>query len=413
MFKAHHRHYLAGFLLDLGVMIGMTAMPFYVMNQIGGGAQMIGIIGGAQAIGYALACLVQASGLLPQMRSGLQMAAIATGVYAVAFCGAVLTRNPVLYGVLNTVGMSSLAFVWPSLHAWIGAEPNLRRRGRRMARFNIAWALGFTVGPLVGGPLYVAGYWYPFAAVFVLCMVVIAMFLVTPDERRYFGVSTDSMVEARAGHDRASEAHLVAAWTANAVGNAMSLVARTIFAKRVEELVSSNQLRLLFESAPPDFLTGEAATKFMWITFAVAAGNAFTFFAMGRTNRWHHRFSVLAGLQLAAALGILLMGVTDSLLLMLAGCAAVGAAWGGCFFAGVFYSVANPEKKHGRAAINEGAVGLGGFLGAVAFGFTAEQYGIVTPFLFTPLVVGLAIAVQYLLVRRSHVTGEPSAAMGD
>jgi MFS family permease len=402
MFKAHHRHYLAGFFLDCGVMVAFTAMPFFIFDHLQGGERTSGIIAGSQSVAYGIVCLLLSVRANPLARMGLKAAAIGTAIYGVLFCGAVFARSAFWYGALTTVGVGSMALIWPALHAWIGADVNLRRRNRRMSRFNLSWSLGFSLGPFLGGMLYVVDYRLPFAVTFLFTAITLAILLAAPEERRYFGTAPKDLSEEQQQHDRASETHLYAAWVANMVANALVLVTRSVYPKRVEELVNSGQLRLLFEDAPLAFLTADAPTKFMWLAAAMAGANALTFFAMGRTRWWHHRFSLLAGLQVIAAAGFWLLGSTQSLLVMLLCGAMVGVAWGGSFFAAVYYSVANPALKHRRAAINEGAVGLGGFIGGVLFSHMAERYGLVMPFLYTPLFIAAALLLQYGLLKISE-----------
>ena len=334
-------------------------------------------------------------------KKGLGSAAFGTALFAVLTCAAIAFRNPVAFTILSSVGMIGMSFVWPALHAWIGTEPNLRRRGRRMARFNMSWALGFTVGPLVAGPLYTIDYRLPFVFVFVVCVLTFIILLCAPDERAYFGVASAAVVEERAGHDRASEVHLYAAWVVSMVGSAMAVVTRSVLSKRIADLVAAGQLRLFFENTPYAFMTADAATKYMWVAFLIAGANAFTFMLMGRTQRWHHRPWVLVAMQVAAAGGFWVLGTTTSLAVMLLACLAVGAVWGGGFFAAVYYSVADPARKHSRAAINEGAVGLGGFVGSLGFGYLAGQYGVSMPFRYTPLFVVVPLILEYALLRYS------------
>jgi hypothetical protein len=270
-----------------------------------------------------------------------------------------------------------------------------------MSRFNLSWSLGFSIGPFLGGLLYVVDYRLPFLVTFLFTLFTFIILVMAPDERRYFGAAPAERSEEHIAHDRASEIHLYSAWGANMVANALVLVTRSIFPKRIEELVNAGQLRILFESTPLHYLTVDAATKFMWLAGAMAAANAFTFLMMGRTRWWHYRFSMLAGLQLAAGAGFWVLGITQSLLVMLLCCGAVGVAWGASFFAAVYYSVANPALKHRRAAINEGGVGLGGFLGGLIFSHVAAHYNLLTPFLYTPLFVGAAVLLQYGLLRFS------------
>jgi MFS family permease len=400
MLRPHHRHYVAGFLIDCAVMMALVAMPFFIYRHLGGGAALSGMIGGAQALGYGFLCLLVSSGRLPWAARGLCPAALGVGIFGTAFLAATFTRQPWLYGVLTTVAMAAQAFVWPALHAWIGAEPNLRRRNRRMSRFNASWSLGFTVGPLVSGPLFALDYRLPFVVSFFLCIVTVLILLAAPDERKYFGEPVAGGAEIQS-HDRASEVHLYSAWVANVIGSGLAQVTRTVFPKRIDDLVAAGELRLFFEETPSAWLAERAATNYMWLAFAIAAANALTFVVMGRTRGWHHRFSFLVALQAGAAAAYWVLGHTRSIVVMLVCFAVIGIAWGGGFFAAVYYSMADPALKHRRAAVNEGAVGLGGFIGSLSFGYVAEHFGHSLAYHYTPVFVGLALLVQFGLLRYS------------
>ena len=79
-------------------------------------------------------------------------------------------------------------------------------------------------------------------------------------------------------------------------------------------------------------------------------------------------------------------------------CAVVGVFLGLAFFSATYYSIASAAHKHVRASINEASVGFGGFLGSLACGMLAERYGVVTPFLYAPVLLAVGIAAQWMLL---------------
>lgn len=410
MFRPHHRHYLIGFILDCAIMTAVTAMPFFIMRRLNGGATMLGVIAAAQALGYAILCLISRS-FVTRAKHGLTWAIWGVFVSGVCFIIIPFTLRPWLFGVLSGVGMTSLALVWPALHSWIGAEPDLARRGRRVSKFNMAWSLGFTVGPLLAGPLFLSNYRLPFLVTAGLMGVTFVLLLAAPHERDYFGEAAPEAVLARAGHDRASERHLYGAWVATIVSNGLIGAARSVFPKRVEDLMSANQLRWFAEQLPSRFLPTDAAQAFSWLAFVLSAATALTFLVLGRTAFWHHRFSLLAGVQVAGAAAFAGLGVTRSYAMMGLYCIVIGLNLGYCFFSAVYYSLANPALKHQRLAINEGAVGIGGFVGSLGTGVVAARYGMSTPFLGASVVVAVALVLQALLTRlRSAKAQTPSTA---
>ena len=148
-------------------------------------------------------------------------------------------------------------------------------------------------------------------------------------------------------------------------------------------------------------LTVAAATKFSWLAFLSAFTTALLFFVFGRTTIWRHKLSWLVGLQLAGGAGFWVLGFTRSLVVMAAAFMLIGSTLGIAFFSSVYYSIANPALKHRRAAVNEGMVGLGGFVGGILFGWLALRYGMNFPFQWSPLFLLAAVAAQVALVRRN------------
>lgn len=398
MFRPHVRICLAAFATDFAVMVGMTATPFFVYNQLGGSATMSGVIGASQAAAYALGCLMSA-GFVSRAKNGLSWALVGLVLYTVLFCLMPVFRNAWLCGVVSTLACASLALVWPALHSWVGGEPDPAVRSRNMGWFNIAWSFGFAISPLFAGPLYDLDYRLPFVLLFAFGVLALALVRSMPHERSHFAVATEEMLLARAGHDRASEIYLTSGWSAVLFANALAGITRSVYPKHVDDLVAAGELRLLFESVPAGFLASAPATKYSWMAFVLAFSTAVTFLVMGRTTGWRHRFSVLFWIQIASAVAFWVLAWTNSLIVMLVCFSVVGVYLGVAFFSGVYYSLGNPALKHRRAAMNEAAVGTGGFAGSLIVGYLAGHYGHIVSFQYTPLFMIAAIAMQFGLIR--------------
>ncbi len=359
---------------------------------------MSGVFGAVQSIAYAFVC-VAAAGFVTRAHNGLIWAVLGLSGFAVSLSLVPIFRSAVLCGMAMGVAFMALGLVWPALHSWVGAEPDPKLRTKYMSWFNLSWSFGFTLSPLVTGPLYDYDYRLPFILFFVLCIGCIAVVRSLPHERDYFGVATQEMMEAREEHDRASEAYLWCAWCATFVVNALVGVTRCVYPKRVDDLVASGELRLLFEQVPADFLTRAPATKFSWLAGALALATAIMFIVLGRTSFWRHRFIVLAAFQAASGAAFWILGTTHSLVVMAVCFIITGATMGIAFFSSAYYSLANPEHKHRRASMNEAFVGLGGFAGSLLFGYMVGWYGMALPFHITPILVGGAIVLQWMLLR--------------
>ncbi len=399
MFGPHVRICLVAFATDFSIMVGLTATPFFVYNQLGGTATMSGVIGASQAAAYAIACLISA-GFVSRAKNGLTLALIGLVLYTAFFCMMPIFRNAFLCGTVSTLACASLALVWPALHSWVGGEPDPAIRSRNMGWFNISWSFGFAVSPLFAGPLYDMDYRLPFVLLFAFGAVAFVLVRTMPHERIHFADATEEMLLARADHDRSSEIYLTCGWTAVLFANVLAGITRSVYPKRIDDLVSAGDLRVLFESTPSDFLSSAPATKYSWMAFLLAFSTAMTFLVMGRTTGWRHRFSVLFWIQVASAVAFWTLAWTKSLLIMLACFSVVGVYVGVAFFSGVYYSLGNPALKHRRAAMNEAAVGTGGFTGSLVVGYLAGHYGHFVAFRYTPVFMILAIVLQFALIQR-------------
>jgi len=391
--------------MDFSVISLMTVLPFYVFNQLGRGAAVSGTIGGLQAAMYAVLCLASAR-YVARAQNGMRWAYVGAAGFVVFACLMPFFRSTFACGAMAALAMAFLAFYWPAQYSWIGAEPDLEKRSRHMALFNVAWSLGFTIGPLAAGPLYDLDFRYPFVAIFVLGVTLLVLLLTVPHERDYFAKAEGHAAPARQAHDRESERYLYLAWSATFACNFITGVTRTVFPKRVEDLVTAGELRLFAEADPLPILTVGPATKYSWLACCLSLTLMCMFIWMGRNKFWQHRASFLLGSQVLAALAFWVLGHTHSLVVMALCFAAVGANGGISFFSSVYYSVVNPRLKHTRSAINEGLVGAGGFTGSVLFGWLAGRYGIEMPFRWTPLFVAVLLGFQvFLIPRRAHSSG--------
>ncbi|HNR33812.1 MAG TPA: MFS transporter [Candidatus Hydrogenedentes bacterium] len=401
MFTPFLRICLGAFLVDFAVMIFITAMPFYVYSQLGGGAAMSGGIGAAQAVCYALASFGSAW-LVSRAKNGMIFAVAGAILFGFFSCLFPMSRNPHVCMATATIAMASMALVWPALHAWVGGEPDVHLRAKRMGWFNISWSCGFALSPLAAGPLFDHDYRLPFFALTGLCAVCAVLLRSLPHEKDHYHPASEELLAARAGHDRASEAHLYSAWCATFAGSVLATVTRNVFPKRIDELVASGELRFFWEDAPAAILTADAATKYSWLAFALGATTVLSFFILGRTRRWHHNAAFVLGLEALVAAAFWALGTTRSLAVMSLCFIVTGAFAGVTFFQGVYYSMADTGQKHRRAAINEGAVGLGGFAGSLVFGYLAGRHGMAMPFHYTPVFVAAMMALQMAFLRHGR-----------
>ena len=400
MFLPHHRIYYAGFILDFAVAMAIIGMPYFVFRQLGGSVVMSGVFGAAGAACYAGCCVVMTR-FVSSPKNSLHWALGGTLFFLLMLFIMVLSREPIICGVCYGLSYVGLAAVWPALQGWIGASPSPEIRAYHLGWFNVAWSSGMAVGPLLAGPLIDFDFNLFAIAVGLFTILGFGLIWSLPHEKDYFPKVTVEQLEARAEHDQASERHLIIAWIATLLTNILVGVSRSIFPKRVNELISTGNLGVFFTPSPALIAGGNEATIYSWTAFCLCAGTAITFYLMGHSRAWKHNFLWLAGMQLAAAMAFWLLGYTSSLSLLCLASAIIGTALGFTFFASINYSVVNPEKKHKRATINEAMVGLGGCLGSIVFGYLVAEYGFQFSFCWIPVLVVILVLFEGWILRRN------------
>ncbi|MFA6243795.1 MAG: MFS transporter [Candidatus Hydrogenedentales bacterium] len=395
----YRRMYLAAFLLDFSVAIGLTAMPFFIYQRLNGGVALSGTVGAVQMAVYAAGCFLSA-GFVSRARNSLNWALLGVGIYALLFALVPWASSPALCIVTASLPFLGLALAWPAMQSWLGREPDPTVRARHIAGFNTATAFGFTFSPLLAGPLYDTDFRLPFAALVALGATV--LFLIVSLSR----TTTHTAPGHREGEDSAetepagiSTGLLYASWAATFTANGLFAAMRSVYPMRVNELASSGSLTLFRDFRPALLDAVGPATTYSWLAFLLSLATVVCFAIFGRTRAWRGRFSILFASQLAAAASFLLLSQARSLAMMVLCFVVVGANFGVCFFASLYYSLLHAETRHRRAAINEGALGAGGFAGGIGLGYAAGNVGITEAFQCTPLFVLLAIAVQFLLLR--------------
>jgi MFS family permease len=396
LLKPHHRIYLVGFLVDCALMVGFHALPFFVARELGGAEGMIGVIAGVQSAFYALICLGSAP-FVHRAKHGLRLGVAGLIFYGIIFAVSCLTKSAMLFGLLSIVSMAGLSFIWPAMQSWLGHEQDLKVRSRRLTCFNISWSAGLAVGPLLGGYLYELHYGYAFAAVFLLSMLAAWVLYTIPHEEHVAGEVDEEAMEETQAHGLTSETFLYCAWAANLVSWALVGVTRSVFMKRVEDLVAVDLLVLPLQWDLPSH--DYAAVYGAWVAFAVNAARAGMFILMGRSGWWHHKYRWLFLSQVAAAGAFYMLGQTHSLLIMVACGAVVGINNGVAMFSALLYGLADPKIKHRRSAVNEAMVGIGSCAGSMSFGYLAGTYGASHPYTLTPLFILAAVVLQVGLLR--------------
>jgi len=389
-----------GFWVDFAIMVGVVALPFLILEHVpNGNTALSGKVFAVQMMTYTITCLI-ASRIVGKSKDTLAWARWGILIFAFSYpLYPFFPYRPALYlfSVLAFIGM---AFTWPAFYAWVGTEVDETKRQRNLALFNIAWSCGFTVGPLVAGPLYDIDFKFPYLFIFVISLISYVILLFIPHENQCYRLEDASSQNGNKFNEEeeiTNTLYLYPFWVGVFLANLMVVVPRATYAEHLKQLVLNKELRFLFENTVSPILLENPATKFSWPSAVMAFATAGMFLLFAWTYFWKHRISLLIISQGICAITFFLLAETKSLVLICLCFAIIGANHGITFFASTYYSVHNPILRHRRASINEGLVGLGGVTGSLIFGYLVNKYGVSISYKYITFLVVLVILIELII----------------
>jgi len=388
-----------GFWVDFAIMAGIVALPFLILEHVSGGNTAIsGKVFAIQMTTYTITCLLM-SKIVGKSKNILLWARWGVIIFSFSYplCPFFPYANT-LY-LLSAIAFIGMAITWPAFYAWVGTEKDDAKRQRNLAFFNIAWSLGFTVSPLVAGPLYDIDFRLPYILIFFVSMLSFVFLLFIQHEDNHYNTEDSSKKNSEniCGEDKINNLYLYPFWIGVFLANLMTIIPRSTYAEHFKRIVVNNQLRFLSENIVSPILMGDPATKFSWPSAMMAFATASMFLLFAWTYFWKHRISLLIISQGICALTFFILSETKSIVLIGLSFAVIGANHGLTFFASTYYSVNNPGLRHGRASINEGLVGLGGVVGSLVFGFLVDKYGVTLSYKYITCLITLVVFIELLV----------------
>ena len=237
----------AAFCMDVALSAAFTAMPFFIFHQLGGDAGTSGAIAAAQSVTYGIGCLLS-SPFVARTKDSIRWAVIGGTAFAILFPAATFAGSAPVFAVISVAGLGMIALYWPAVQSRVGAAPDPHVRRKHIAQFNISWALGLCLGPLIGGGLYTIHYRLPFFASCAFAMISVALVRALPREEPVHG---DTAPDDATEKDRANaEAYLYCTWLANMTAWALLGAGRSVYPKLVDEVVGAGGLVLWSDATP-------------------------------------------------------------------------------------------------------------------------------------------------------------------
>jgi len=357
--------YVAALLFSLQGGVVMTAVPWRVM-ALGGGESAVGLAGGLQMGIYAVGCIFLgpfADRIGPKRLVMLGTAGMTFTTAAMTQAGSV---RALLWLVAINAGLTTM--FWPPVMGWLSTGHEKASLNRRLGIFNLCWSSGLIVGNFLGGLFFNIQQSLPFA---VGSGVTLMAFISAASARRQ-----------RSGPVVASEdpSEPVAAGRLPL----FRLMARiALFAG----WIVLGALRYPFAAFLKQDLAAGAD-----VHGAIGAGLSFAlmtgFVLLGRTHRWHYRYSLFWGSQVLTVLMVALIFICRTAW-QAAGLSVVAAlAMSVLYASDLFYGVSGGRRRAGSMAIHEVLLATGFVVGSLGGGLLAESLG---PRYVFPAAAGLVL----------------------
>lgn len=361
--------YVSAFLMDGSFAVVGICVPLLAIG-IGATYDDLGIIGACGAFAYSIACLV--SGNLSDRlgyRRVMTIASFFVGVAFISYGGVGQIWHFIFLSVCTAL---AIAHYWPPLQAWLGQNKPRSDLLHSLGRFNIAWALGVCVGPIIGGQMFEAD---PYRGFIVGSSVVFLIFL---------GLLIAPVLETQAETKNKEVDLSVRAQSTHFLPLALLANFATFF--------SIGVVRSLFPKLATDL--GIAPGLLGYLLALIALAQLATFYLMARADWWQFKVWPILCAQIFAALGLGLLSVGTHPVIFACGFLLIGGLIGVTFTASIFYSLYAGGPGGRRAGVHEAIVGSGFLLGPLAGGFVAEHVDARMPYMMACSVILLTMVVQ-------------------
>jgi MFS family permease len=375
----------AAFLTEVGLGLLTLGMVFYLREVFLLAPGRVGWIAATWQGCYVAGCLTMRPAferLLPRYSMIFSTAGIGLAVAAILVSRSVASVF-LFYGLFGFC----MSFFWPPLMSWLSLGIEGEQLGRAMTRLTFVGNMGVIISPFIAGALSELAPRYPLygaAAVFVTnSLLLVGAALALPRIRS----------DRDRGHSRREEpekpdrstALRFPAWVGLFVTYAVLGVIITVF-----PMYARDDLGLSKSSIGALLLCRALCT---------AAG----FLLLGRSTRWHFRtLPMTVGLMLLA---VLVFGISRaaSLPLLALSLALIGPLISLGFSYSFFHGASGASRRATRMAIHEALLASGLIAGSAVGGQIYQHYSMTAVSVFCAAIIGAAVALQLLLVRRFRI----------
>lgn len=298
-----------------------------------------------------------------------------------------------LFLFIAFVGIAGAMF-WPSFEVWLAQMRMRESLLKRVSFFNISWCLGSGIGFLIAGILFEAYSHLSFYFASFLSLAIIFLIVGKLRKKKRDALFTDSggkRMENNSSLDSSSSGqkapfYLYIGWVANFANYFCIGMIKYLFPKLSIHI-------------------GIKPSIIGVLLFTVAFFQTVAFYMLGKTERWHYKGTPLIFSQLLVIFGLVLIFLGSTVISFLIAFMFIGVGGGLVYFSSIFYSLDNLEGKGQKSGIHEAVLGTGLLLGPLAGGAIAEAFTLRFPYVLAIFVIGVAICVETLLMKKEKKYG--------
>ncbi|MCL5611113.1 MAG: MFS transporter [Chloroflexi bacterium] len=377
--------------------ITSVVMPVLARERIGASSWLLGIYGAVCFLAYAVAA--QGSGYLGDRLGRRPMMLAGISVIAVSLLAVVGAHGPLSFALAFLISGIGYGVFWPALEGALIDGQTSRQINTATGVFCYSWMTATAIGSIIMGALHHWGLAYPVIAGWMLlavCAVLLfwpgAMEIAPWGERDVNGDIAVIDMERRKLFVR--------------LAMAANLVMYFIFG-------GYRVLLAVYADAPGVGITGWRFGLLSGINMMGMAGCVGLLMVW---RGWHYSLRWLVGVELGAAVLLILFVFTNHYWLLVLLALLLGLPGGVCYFSAFFYGMALHESKSAHGGNFEGLIGLGLGVGPLVGGYLIIQaqnlqlsFAPRAYLLADVILLGLLIAVQLVLASRLSDRSDPAA----
>ena len=377
----------AAFTVSVALGLVNLGLVFYVTERFEASATQVGWLAATWSLCYVIGCLL----VRPRFDQVLPRYLTVGACFFLALFTVAIHTVPAPQGlalVFPLVGAGGLAlsFFWPPLMGWLSTNTEGAALGRLFSRYNVFWSTGMIISPFLAGwlsdihvrlPMLLGSSLYLLTSVF---LAGAALTLPRIRSDRQTGTANDENSDSGAQ----STPLRFPAWLG-------------LFAS----FFSMGVLVAVFPVAARSELDF-SKSLIGFILLIRSLTNTVAFVGLGKADFWHFRCTPMVVGQLAGAVAMALLGVTQApgVIMLMAGLFGITMALS--YSNSVFHGVSGSMNRAGRMAIHESVLALGLVTGSALGGMIYDMAGMTVLFLTCGMILAAVAFLQSMLCMLSR-----------